>query len=134
MNGLRIDFSRRLHYCCSQGIVKGVSEILGLYWPRTSQSFMSIILQINEWHFCSKFWYTALCVYLHWKVSIGQYTKMWTSALIFFQLHYFRWQIFEENIWSLSLSVYIWPLESWTIIAIIRFNSILRTIWGRVEC
>ena len=44
------------------------------------------------------------------------------------------WQIFEENIWSLSLSLHIWPLESWTIIAIIRFNCILRTIWGRVEC
>ena len=41
----------------------------------------------------------------------------------FFQLHYFRWQIFEENIWSLSLSVYIGPLESWTIIAIIVFNQ-----------
>ena len=76
----------------------------------------------------------ALCVYPHCKVSIGQYTKMCTSPLIFFQLHYFRCQIFEENIWSLSLSLYIWPLESWTIIAIIRFNSILRTIWGRVEC
>ena len=55
-------------------------------------------------------------------------------TLHFFQLHYFRWQIFEENIWLLSLSLYTWPLESWTIIAIIRFNSILRTIWGRVEC
>ena len=76
----------------------------------------------------------ALCVYPHCKVSIGQYTKMCTSPLIFFQLHYFRWQIFEENIWSLSLSLYIWPLESWTIIAIIRFNSILTIIGGRVEC
>ena len=87
--------------------------------------------------FCVSFWlkgYNALCVYPHCKVSIGQYTKMCTSPLIFFQLHYFRCQIFEENIWSLSLSLYIWPLESWTIIAIIRFNSILRTIWGRVEC
>ena len=36
----------------------------------------------------------------------------------FFQFHYFWWQIFEENIWSLSLSLYIWPLESWSIIAI----------------
>ena len=77
---------------------------------------------------------SVLCVYPHCKVSIGQYTKMCTSLFIFFQLHYFRWQIFEENIWSLSLSLYIWPLESWTIIAIIRFNSILRMIWGRVEC
>ena len=68
----------------------------------------------------------ALCVYPHCKVSIGQYTKMCTSPLIFFQLHYFRCQIFAENIWSLSLSLYIWPLESWTIIAIIRFNSILK--------
>ena len=76
----------------------------------------------------------ALCVYPHCKVSIGQYTKMCTAPLIFFQFHSFRWQIFEENIWLLSLSLYIWPLESWTIIAIIRFNSILRTIWGRVEC
>ena len=79
-------------------------------------------------------WCTVLCVYLHCKVSIGQYTKMCTSPLIFSSSKYFRWQIFEENIWSLSLSLYIWPLESWTIIAIIRFNSILRMIWGRVEC
>ena len=42
-------------------------------------------------------------------------------APYFFQFHYFRWQIFEGNIWSLSLSWYIWPLESWTIKAIIRF-------------
>ena len=40
----------------------------------------------------------ALCVDPHCKVSIGQYTKMCTSPLIFFQLHYFRCQIFEENI------------------------------------
>ena len=29
-------------------------------------------------------WGIALCVYLHCKVSIGQYTKMCTSPLIFF--------------------------------------------------
>ena len=78
--------------------------------------------------------HSALCCFSLRKVVIGQFTKMCTLPLIFYQLHYFWRQIFEENIWSLSLSVYIWPLESWTIIAIIRFNSILRMIWGRVEC
>ena len=77
---------------------------------------------------------SALCCFSLRKVVIGQFTKMCTSPVVFFQLHYSGRQIFEENIWSLSLSVYIWPLESWTIIAKIRFNSILRMIWGQVEC
>ena len=77
---------------------------------------------------------SALCVYPHCQ-SVNRTIKQNVYlAPHFFQLHYFRWQIFEENIWSLSLSLYIWPLESWTIIAIMRFNSILRMIWGRVEC
>ena len=95
-------------------------------------SIIFMILVIKKWN--KNVISNALCVYPHCKVSIGQYTKMCTAPLIFFQFHSFRWQIFEEIIWLLSLSLYIWPLESWTIIAIIRFNSILRTIWGRVEC
>ena len=51
---------------------------------------------------------TALCCFSFRKVSIGQFTKMYTTPLIFFHFHYFRRQIFKENIWSLSLSVYIW--------------------------
>ena len=31
----------------------------------------------------------------------------------FLQLHYFRWTIFEENIWSVSLSFYIWVCYDW---------------------
>ena len=53
----------------------------------------------------------ALCVYPHCKVSIRQYTKMCTVPLIFFQFHSFRWQIFEEIIWLLSLSLYICHLS-----------------------
>ena len=105
-----------------------LSLILFIHIWRSNRE--TIFLASSKWAFLD----IALCVYPHCKVSIGQYTKMCTSAFIFFQLHYFRCQIFEENIWSLSLSLYIWPLESWTIIAIIRFNSILRMIWGRVEC
>ena len=49
----------------------------------------------------------ALCVSPHYKVSIGQYTKMCTLLLIFFQFHYFKWKIFEENIWSNFLAPFI---------------------------
>ena len=65
---------------------------------------------------------------------ILSYLILSTSPLNFFLLHYFRWQKFEENVWSLSLLLYIWPLESWSIIALIRSNSILKIIWGQVEC
>ena len=44
------------------------------------------------------------------KVSIGKFTIMSTSPFIFLGLHYFRWKIFEENVWSVSLSLYIWVL------------------------
>ena len=108
---------------CAQYLYK----ILAFWSNLSSQIFKS-----TKHHGVTE-WVSALCCFSFREVSIGQYTKMCTSSLIFFQLHYFRWQIFEENIWSLSLSLslYIWPLESWTIIAIIRFNSILTMIGGK---
>ena len=50
----------------------------------------------------------ALCAMVLRKVSIGKFTIMSTSPFIFLGLHYFRWKIFEENVWSVSLSLYIW--------------------------
>ena len=74
-----------------------------------SKPYPKFFFSCKSWKFVVlSFLHTALCVYPHCKVSIGQYTKMGTSPLIFFQFHYFRWQIFEENIW-----VDIWYL-SWT--------------------
>ena len=81
----------------------------GLLAANPGSSFWGTWL-LYTWTYFTFIFYThnAPCVYPHCKVSIGQYTKMCTSPLIFFQLQYFRWQIFEENIWSLSLSLYIW--------------------------
>ena len=82
-----------------------ISNCINKFW-------VGIILSQSDINQYSKVWLSqlvtrlanALCVDPHCKVSIGQCTKMCTSPLIFFHLHYFRWQIFEENIWSLSLS------------------------------
>ena len=83
-----------LRDCCQQILVLRLEKTWLLYtWTYFNFTFYT---------------HNAPCVYPHCKVSIGQYTKMCTSPLIFFQLQYFRWQIFEENIWSLSLSLYIW--------------------------
>ena len=43
----------------------------------------------------------------------GKFTKMITSPLIFWNLLYFRWQIFAAHIWSVSLSTSIWVKTSW---------------------